>query len=187
MAKPWKFLFVGYDVLIDDWRKRWTLDSYSFAFGMCFGLLISILKRLNVIEETESELLSNFTEMSQFSAACNNISSSYSTENLNLLNAESNVNTTNGSNLNGSRANKNMSRMLPARLRAFLILMSSGGILAYILFAVLCKSKESCNNVTPYITIIPVRTKQYDTIFFKSFNIFPSFFLKKKRLCPILC
>lgn len=161
MAKPWKFLFVGYDVLIDDWRKRWTLDSYSFAFGMCFGLLISILKRLNVIEETESELLSNFTEMAQFTANFGVLSSSssnisYSNENL-LLNSSdsSSINNNNNSSVNG-RAKNMSSRMLPVRLRAFLILISSGGILAYILFALLCKSRESCNNVTPYITIIPV-------------------------------
>jgi len=50
IARPWKFLFVNYDDLISGWRLRWSLDCYSFLFGMVFALLLCILKRCSVLE-----------------------------------------------------------------------------------------------------------------------------------------
>lgn len=43
-------MFVNYDDLIVGWRTRWSLDCYSFLFGMCFALLLCILKRFSYLE-----------------------------------------------------------------------------------------------------------------------------------------
>lgn len=66
MAKLWKFLFVNNDDLISEWRERWCLDAYSFVVGMFFALFLCILKRLNVIDnsdENQIELQESSTEL----------------------------------------------------------------------------------------------------------------------------
>jgi hypothetical protein len=51
IARPWKFLFVSSDDLINDWKSRWSNDSYVFIWGMFFGLVICVLKRINIIDD----------------------------------------------------------------------------------------------------------------------------------------
>ena len=48
-------------------------------------------------------------------------------------------------------------KSLPAYLKCVLILLALGGLFGYFLFAILCRSKENCDSVTTYVTIIPVR------------------------------
>ena len=123
MARPWKFLFVSYDVLLNEWRKRWSLDCFSFAFGMSFGLIICILRRLGIVDDiSESDLLAAESEF---------VSESTSFD-------------------------RKPRSQFSFRFRFFLTVTSSAGFLGYFAFAYLCESRENCNNVTPYITIIPV-------------------------------
>lgn len=66
MARTWKYLFVSTDDLINEWRSRWTLDSYSFILGMFFGLLVCILKKMNIIDNSDEhqiELEESSTEL----------------------------------------------------------------------------------------------------------------------------
>ncbi len=66
MAKLWKYLFVNNDDMIGEWKHRWNLDAYSFISGMFFALFITILKRLNMIDdsdETQIELEESSTEL----------------------------------------------------------------------------------------------------------------------------
>lgn len=121
MARPWKFLFVSYDVLLNDWRKRWSLDCFSFAFGMSFGLIVCILRRLGILDDvSESDLLDSSEFVSE------------------------------------STYDRKRGSQFSFRFRFFLTVTSSAGFLGYLAFAYLCESRESCNNVTPYITVIPI-------------------------------
>lgn len=57
-----------------------------------------------------------------------------------------------------------------------LVVLSLCGLGSYYLFAVLCKSKENCDDFTPYITIIPVCLLIYlQHNLTKSFNYFLQF------------
>lgn len=111
MARPWKFLFVNNDDLISGWRSRWSLDCYSFLFGMSFALIICILKRCNYLENDHDY------ESNEW---------------------------------------RRELRSLPCLLKFLLVILSLGGLVSYAVFAILCKSRENCNEYTPYISIIPV-------------------------------
>lgn len=66
MMKIWKYLFVNSDNLITQWRQIWSLDAYSFLFGLFFALFFCLLKRLNVIDdsdEIQTELVESSTEL----------------------------------------------------------------------------------------------------------------------------
>jgi len=66
MGKLWKYLFVNNDDMIGEWRQRWNLDAYSFITGMFFGLFLSVLKRLNIIDDSDEiqiELEESSTEL----------------------------------------------------------------------------------------------------------------------------
>ena len=66
MSKLWKYLFVNGDDMISEWRQRWNFDAYSFIFGMFFALFLSVLKRLNIIDNSDDsqiELEESSTEL----------------------------------------------------------------------------------------------------------------------------
>ena len=44
----------------------------------------------------------------------------------------------------------------PKHFKLSLIFLSLTGLVAYAIFAFLCKTKEECDIYTPYVTIIPV-------------------------------
>lgn len=111
MARPWKFLFVNYDDLITGWRTRWSLDCYSFLFGMCFALIVCILKR------------------------CSYLENDYDYE---------------------SGEWRRELRNVPFCFKFILILLSLAGLISYATFASLCTDRNSCNEYTPYISILPV-------------------------------
>ena len=111
IARPWKFLFVNYDDLITGWRSRWSLDCYSFLFGMVFALILCILKRCSLLE--------------------------------------------NDHDYESSERRREL-RAVPFLVKFVLVLLSLAGMIAYAIFAALCKNREACNQYTPYISIIPV-------------------------------
>ena len=55
-----------------------------------------------------------------------------------------------------TREKRHRERALPFHLKFISILISLAGLIAYFVFAVLCRSKENCDNVTKYITVIPI-------------------------------
>lgn len=66
MAKLWKYLFLNSDDLLSEWRERWGLDAFSFVVGMFFALFLCILKRMNIIDNSDDnqiELQQSSTEL----------------------------------------------------------------------------------------------------------------------------
>ena len=110
-------MFVSFDDLIGVWRKHWSNDCLSFLFGMTFGLVVCILKRIGFVDEYETNLDYESAEV---------------------------------------KDKRREQTSLPCYLKLFLILLSLAGLFGYFLFAILCQSRENCNSVTTYITIIPV-------------------------------
>ena len=132
-------MFVSFDDLIVDWRRRWSSDCYSFLFGMAFGLTVCVLKRLNLVDDYETNV-----------------------EHDNLDSRD-------------VRDKRREQTNLPSYLKIFLILVSLGGLIGYILFAIFCRSKENCDYVTTYITVIPVSIKHVNFVF-KPFSYFKQYF-----------
>lgn len=62
VTRPWKFLFVSSDDLIAEWRNRWSLDRYSFLIGMVFGIIICMLKKLNLVDDYENNMEQQYDE-----------------------------------------------------------------------------------------------------------------------------
>ena len=110
-------MFVSYDDLIIDWRTHWSNDCYSFLFGMSFGLILCIFKRLGLVDEYETNLENDSAD---------------------------------------AKDKRREQKNLPPYLKLFLIFISFVGFCGYFLFAILCRSKENCDSVTTYITVIPV-------------------------------
>lgn len=142
IARPWKFLFVSSDDMITEWRHRWSIDRYSFLFGMSFALGICLLKRVNIVEEFE-----------------NNSSNSI----INLVNSNGMSNGSNGDHHGADDSldiRDTMKRggrgQLSLKIKSILTLLSVCGMGFYYLFVVLCTSKESCDSYTTFITVIPV-------------------------------
>lgn len=54
------------------------------------------------------------------------------------------------------RRDINSYRNIPSHYRLALIFISLVGLISYLVFAILCKSKENCDEFTVYISIIPV-------------------------------
>ena len=42
------------------------------------------------------------------------------------------------------------------RCKQLIVFLSTAGLAGYLAFAIFCNSKETCNDITTYITIIPV-------------------------------
>jgi N-acetylneuraminate 9-O-acetyltransferase len=45
IRRPWKFLFISSDDLIYEWKKTWNHDCYTVLYGMCFALVLIVLKK----------------------------------------------------------------------------------------------------------------------------------------------
>lgn len=54
LIRPWKFLFVTADDLINDWKASWKRDSYTVLYGMGFGLIMCLLRRINIINDNDT-------------------------------------------------------------------------------------------------------------------------------------
>lgn len=129
IARPWKFLFVSSDDLITEWRQRWSIDRYAFLFGMSFALAICLLKRMNLVDEFESN------------AGASSLGSS-----------EDILELRNG----GSGSEKRSRCQLSLKAKFVFTLLSVAGLVFYYLFAVLCTAKETCDSYTTFVTVIPV-------------------------------
>lgn len=135
IARPWKFLFVSSDDLISEWRQRWSIDRYSFLFGMSFALIICLLKRVNLVDEFENNT-------SNMNGSIGNSDHGEDSLDIREINKRNRASSTGG--------------QLSLKIKSILCLLSIGGIVFYYFFAVLCTSKESCDSYTTFVTIIPV-------------------------------
>lgn len=129
IARPWKFLFVSSDDLITEWRQRWSIDRYAFLFGMSFALAICLLKRMNLVDEFESN------------AGASSLGSS-----------EDILELRNG----GGGSEKRSRCQLSLKAKFVFTLLSVAGLVFYYLFAVLCTAKETCDSYTTFVTVIPI-------------------------------
>jgi hypothetical protein len=175
IARPWKFLFVSSDELITEWRVRWSHDCYSFVFGMCFALIFAILKRLNLIEDMENVF--NYSQSGVNGNASNGSGNSPSSPtgstssnghvvNGDLIGHHTLIDASSGGGggaggieqMEFSDNRRKGKSILNIKIKFLMVLVALGGLVSYFLFAVLCSSRETCDNLTPYLNIIPVRT-----------------------------
>jgi hypothetical protein len=175
IARPWKFLFVSGDELITEWRVRWSHDCYSFVFGMCFALIFAILKRLNLIEDIEnvftfqppppalnttntittaSSASSPITSPNGIMAQGNNDHESVSSSL--AISGSTGDNTVIMEPMEFSDNRRKGKSILNIKIKFVMVFVAMCGLVSYFLFAVLCLSREACDNLTPYLNIIPV-------------------------------
>lgn len=174
IVRPWKFLFVDSDDLLKSWRTNWSNDCYSFTFGMMFGLLVSYLKRMNLIDDYESNTI-NHKHASRESYDQHDqtyeslllerrqaaTSSSQSAEDVEMeLNCEEHSFQPYDS-YREQETRRNRVAKLSTRFKVITILISIGLLIGYFLFAILCKSKEQCNDHTKYFTVLPVTIQSF--------------------------
>jgi hypothetical protein len=153
MAKAWKFLFVNGEDLISEWRVRWSHDCYSFAFGMLFGLLLCILSRLNFIEEIYFDDYSN--ENSVSTSSNEKMSSPSGQQQQKQQSTIDNMEILDFSE-NRKKAFTFRSLLLNIKIKFILTFLALCGLVSFVIFALLCKSKEDCDSVTSYINVIPI-------------------------------
>lgn len=170
MARPWKFLFVSSDDLITEWRQRWSIDRFAFLFGMSFALGICILKRINLIDDLENGM-TGINGNGNSNGNINNNSSTmpngggsvgaeddYHYQDMatsSLMNLKTSSNSS-SSRFGIDKKSTNRGGQLSFKAKFVFVLLAIAGMGSYYLFAVLCTSRESCDNYTTFITVIPV-------------------------------
>lgn len=165
MARLWKFLFVSSDDLIDEWRSRWTHDCYSFALGMCFAHLICILKRLNLIDESslDTSNINTTTGNSGSHSPTGGLANSDNSDSIKLINTGA---SSSNSGINGESTNMEIMEFSDNRrktnsiwnikIKFILMFMSMCGLVSYLMLIILCQSRDICDNIMAYLTVIPV-------------------------------
>lgn len=163
LARLWKFLFVSSDDLIDEWRSRWTHDCYSFALGMCFAHLICILKRLNLIDESSSlDTTSNInaTTGNNGSHSPTGLVNSDNSDSIKLINtgasSSNSGESTNMEIMEFSDNRRKTNSIWNIKIKFILMFMSMCGLVSYLMLIILCQSRDICDNIMAYLTVIPV-------------------------------
>jgi hypothetical protein len=187
IVRPWKFLFVDSDDLLKSWRTNWSNDCYSFTFGMMFGLLVSYLKRINFIEDYDSNVMNKYASRESYDQQDQSYESLLlerrqptSSSNQLAEDIEMELNTEGHSfqpydsyhEHSEQEVRRNKAVKLSIRFKIITILISMGLLIGYFLFAFLCKSKDNCNHHTKYFTVLPVITQSFSFILHLSVGIY---------------